>query len=214
MSPGKNASSVNQAKFANLTIEDIRQRLCPDPSLPCGVIREPGVNLPAEMKYRDAAVLIPLLRKNGVWNLLLTARTDLVQDHKNQVSFPGGAVEPEDRNRADTALRETWEEIGMPNQEVTVLGYLPDFPTVSGFLITPVVGLIPWPYNFKLSLKEVKRVFTIPLDWVADPANYEERDFTSSINIRRTALFYREYDGEILWGISARIALELAKTLD
>jgi 8-oxo-dGTP pyrophosphatase MutT (NUDIX family) len=201
------------AMFRDLSVEEIRSRLCAEPSQSGEHIVDPGVNLPAEMKFRDAAVLVPVVCIDHNWHLLLTERTEMVQDHKNQVSFPGGAVEPEDGDRSTTALRETWEEIGLSAKDVTVLGYLPNYPTVSGYIITPVVGLIPWPYGFILSVSEVKRVFTIPLEWLADPANHEEREFIIINNIRRKALFYKEYDGETLWGISARIALEFVKTI-
>jgi 8-oxo-dGTP pyrophosphatase MutT (NUDIX family) len=210
----ENKWMMRSIDFHNLTVDEIRHHLCTDPAQPCGQVREPGINFPPEMKFRDAAVLVPLLRQDNTWHVLLTSRTDMVQDHKNQVSFPGGAVEVEDIDRIQTALRETWEEIGLRSGDVTVLGYLPNYPTVSGFMITPVIGVIPWPYPFTLSINEVKRVFTIPLNWIADPANYEERIFTTINSIPRKALFYKEYDGEILWGISARIAVELANALN
>ncbi len=163
---------------------------------------------------RKAAVLIPLLCVDDRWHLLFIRRTETVQDHKGQVSFPGGAYEPEDANLAATALRETWEEVGIPPAEINLLGKLPVFTTISSFAITPVVGQIPWPYPLKLEPAEVSRVFTIPVEWLADPAHWSEKPYVRPNGRQEKVIFFDLYDGELLWGITAHITLDFLKLLN
>ena len=95
---------------------------------------------------RNAAVLMPMLCQNGEWALLFTRRTEKVPHHKGQVSFPGGAYEPGDKNSVQTALRETCEEIGLRPEAVRILGELGGMPSVSNYMITPIVGRIIEPF--------------------------------------------------------------------
>jgi 8-oxo-dGTP pyrophosphatase MutT (NUDIX family) len=163
---------------------------------------------------RRAGVLAPLLKEKGEWSLLYTRRTETVNDHKGQVSFPGGMAEPTDIRISNTALREAWEEIGINPGDVKILGYLPDFHTVTDFVITPVVGFIQWPFEMTVSRNEVARVFTIPLRWLMDDQNWEERSLTIGDRCIDNVVFYRDFDGELLWGVTARITLDLLKALD
>jgi 8-oxo-dGTP pyrophosphatase MutT (NUDIX family) len=101
-----------------------------------------------EANLRRAAVLVPFLWLHEQWHLLFTRRTDTVQSHKGQVSFPGGAADAEDSSPEHTAVRETHEEIGLQPQDITILGRLQDLPTVTNYLVTPVVAHIPWPVVF------------------------------------------------------------------
>jgi 8-oxo-dGTP pyrophosphatase MutT (NUDIX family) len=153
---------------------------------------------------RRAAVLIPLARVEGEWHLLFTRRTDSVDHHKGQVSFPGGRTDPEDESPEATALRETYEEVGIKHSDVQLMGALGEYLTVSNYLVTPVVGIIPWPYTFTIHTPEVGRVFTIPLDWLADASHHQElvRKETG-----RGFITYLPYDGELLWGVTARITV-------
>lgn len=161
---------------------------------------------------RRAGVLVPLL-KNNEWELLFTRRTDTVNDHKGQVSFPGGMADTGDSNITMTAIREAREEIGIQAEDIRILGYLSEMHTVTDFLITPVVGLITWPFELNLSLDEVARVFTIPLKWLVDPQNWEERSLTIGDRCIDNVVFFREYDGEVLWGVTARITLNFLETI-
>jgi 8-oxo-dGTP pyrophosphatase MutT (NUDIX family) len=162
---------------------------------------------------RRASVLILFVCIDQLWHILYTRRTNAVENHKGQVAFPGGGEEPEDTDPIATALRETNEEIGVPAECVKVLGTIPEIPTHSGFLITPVVGRMEWPVHLIPSVDEVSRIFMVPLDWLANPDHWEERDFTRSDNSQEKVVFYRPYDGEIVWGITGRITLILLETL-
>jgi 8-oxo-dGTP pyrophosphatase MutT (NUDIX family) len=157
-----------------------------------------------------AAVLIPLLWHENEWHLLYTRRTDRVESHKGQVSFPGGACDEGEATPAQTALREAEEEIGLHPGEVKVLGRLATMITITYFRVTPVVGVIPWPAVFKVGEHEVARIFTIPLGWLANPLNrwQFERPGTD-----RTLIAYHPYDGELLWGATARMTVDFLKVL-
>ena len=163
----------------------------------------------AEWEARPAAVLIPMFHDAGQWHLLLTERTQQVEDHKGQVAFPGGRVDAEDADRVATALREAEEEVGLKRQDVRVLGRIDELLTVSQYRITPVVGVFPWPYDFTLSKAELSEVFSVPLRWLADPANVEVRQRHPLIPGRPINVYYFEYAGHTIWGVTARIILNL-----
>lgn len=162
---------------------------------------------------RSAAVLVPLLCQNGAWQLLFTRRTEQVPHHKGQVSFPGGAYEPGDENLVQTALREASEEIGLQPADVRILGELSDLPSVSNYLITPIVGRITRPFDVKLSKYEVSRVFTIPLEWLADARHWEMRPYQAADGQIYEVIYFQPYDGEILWGATASMTVLLLQTL-
>ena len=158
---------------------------------------------------RRAAVLIPLAWWQAEWQLVLTRRTDAVENHKGQVSFPGGGCEVDETSAEETAVREAGEEIGLKPTDIRILGRMNDMLTITHYRITPVVGVIPWPYPVRLEPAEVARVFTIPLLWLANPQNWEERPFVlDGVVTPSPVIAYHKYDGEILWGISARITLD------
>jgi len=161
-------------------------------------------------RLRNAAVLVPLTWVQDEWHILFTRRTDRVQSHKGQVSFPGGASDEGETTPEQTALRESEEEIGMRRADVTILGRLSKLITISSFRVTPVVGVIPFPYAFKVENAEVARVFTIPLLWLSDRNNYWEFFLRDS---ERSLITYHPYDGELLWGATARMTVTFLKTI-
>jgi 8-oxo-dGTP pyrophosphatase MutT (NUDIX family) len=150
-----------------------------------------------------AAVLIPLLRKQSEWHVLVTQRTQTVDHHKGQISFPGGACDPEDADLLATALRETFEEIGVPPANVEVLGALDDMPTVTSFLVTPYVGIIPHPFSYQVNEPEVEAIIEVPLSFFQDPDNLrtEQREHDGQIY---DVLFW-DYGPYVIWGATARI---------
>ncbi len=121
-----------------------------------------------------AAVLLLLYAKEGAYHILLNKRSELVEHHKGEISFPGGARDPEDRDFLDTALRETEEEMGVSRGDVTILGELDDIVTRSNFGVRVFVGTIPYPYPFKPSQDEIAEVLEVPLSVLQDPANLRQ----------------------------------------
>jgi 8-oxo-dGTP pyrophosphatase MutT (NUDIX family) len=155
-----------------------------------------------------------MICKVSDWHLIFTRRTDTVESHKGQVSFPGGGCEDKETHAEQTALREAQEEIGLNPRDVRILGRLNDVATITYFRVTPVIGIIPWPYEFQLSRDEVSRVFSIPLNWMAQPSNWDEFNFSPEGMQRNFPMItYQPYDGEVLWGASARITQNFLEVL-
>lgn len=168
------------------------------------------IPLHANARLKCAAVLVPLTYHQDEWHILYTRRTDRVESHKGQVSFPGGACDDGETTPEQTALREAEEEIGMNPADVKVLGRLSQMITISSFRVSPIVGVIPWPYAFRVAGVEVARVFTIPLLWLANRNNYWEFSLRES---ERSLIAYHPYDGELLWGATARMTVSFLKTI-
>ncbi len=124
-----------------------------------------------EREPAHASVLVPLVLRDEM-TVLLTQRTDHLNDHPGQISFPGGRAEPEDADAVATALREAHEEIGLEAFEVEVLGSLPTYTTGTGFIVTPVVGLVAPNASMRADPMEVAELFEVPLAWLMNPANH------------------------------------------
>lgn len=155
-------------------------------------------------RQRRAAVLVPLYSAHGEPHVLFTRRTDTVEHHKGQISFPGGAADRGDADLLATALRETEEELGVAAEHVRVLGTLDDVPTfVSGFVITPFVGVIPHPYAFRVSAVEIAEVLAVPLGTFRDPerARVEMRDREGE----PAQVYFYSHGPHEIWGATARI---------
>lgn len=167
-----------------------------------------------EWDVRLAAILIPLFYNHGQWHVVYTRRTDHLDTHQGQVSFPGGAVETHDISPQVAALRETEEEIGIPAGQIDVLGRLDSLLTVTQFQIIPIVGLIPWPVEMQINSVEVARVFSVPLCWLADEKNLEVQKREFRLDDRPVKVyFYKPYEDEIIWGATARLTLNLISEL-
>lgn len=159
---------------------------------------------------RPAAVMIPLVRESNDWHVLFIRRTEIQGDiHSGQVALPGGGLDKNDPNLAAAALRETYEELGIQPTDVKILGQLNEFIAISNYRVTPFIGTLPWPYPIIQDLKEVARWFTIPLTWLANPNNrlIKTRTLPNSLS-EVGVIYFDQYDGEVLWGLSARIITE------
>lgn len=158
-----------------------------------------------------AAVLIPLLCKQGEWHVLVTQRTQHVEHHKGQISFPGGACEPDDPDLRATALRELHEEVGVPPDAVDVLGALDDFVTITNFIVTPFVGIIPHSLTYHLNGYEVEAVIEVPLSFLRDPAHLrvEKREYQGGWF---DVLFW-DFGPYTIWGATAHILKSLLDLL-
>jgi 8-oxo-dGTP pyrophosphatase MutT (NUDIX family) len=148
------------------------------------------------------------------WHVLYTLRTVTLPEHSGQVAFPGGRADSEQESSEVTALREAEEEINLKPQDVSILGRLNAIRTISNYMVTPVIGSIPPSYEFELAPDEVSRIFTIPLIWLSDPNNHEIRMRELPIPFPSVpVIYFRSYEGELLWGVSAEITLNLLETL-
>lgn len=158
-----------------------------------------------------ASVLFPLVRRAEGLAVLLTQRTDHLRDHPGQISFPGGRVEPEDVSPVHTALRETREEIGLAAEHIEVLGFLPDYCTITGYRVTPVVAIVTPPFELQPDADEVAHVFEVPFCFLMDPANHQEHAIMRDGEPRQFfAIPYGEY---FIWGATAGIILSLHRAL-
>ena len=169
----------------------------------------PGMAPPAEL--RDAAVLVPLVERDPEMTVLFTERTAHLAAHAGQISFPGGGVEPEDRDEVAAALRETDEEIGLPQDRIDVIGRLDTYVTRTGFRIEPVVGLVRPPFTLRPDTNEVADVFEVPLPFFLDPANLQRH---SRVFQGRQRYFYVfAYQDRYIWGATAGMLLNLREAL-
>jgi 8-oxo-dGTP pyrophosphatase MutT (NUDIX family) len=155
-------------------------------------------------KLKVSAVLVPVFLKTGQYHLLFIQRTERVKDHKGQISFPGGAYEKTDGLILNTALREAQEDIGLAPEDVRILGEMDDTPTAtSNYVISPFVGLIPYPYNFKPDKWETEELIEVPVETLLD-----KNCFSESITVQNgqeiNTCFY-QYGGRSIWGATAKI---------
>jgi 8-oxo-dGTP pyrophosphatase MutT (NUDIX family) len=159
----------------------------------------------------SAAVLIPLIERDTRFSILLTQRTDHLNDHPGQISFPGGRTEPADAGPCHTALREAQEEIGLAAESVTVVGYLESLAIVTGFAVTPVVGFVADNAEFAIDPFEVADIFEVPLEFFLDDANHQPCERT----VRGFTLPFSEYhfDDRRIWGATALMIRGFTNTL-
>jgi 8-oxo-dGTP pyrophosphatase MutT (NUDIX family) len=159
---------------------------------------------------RPAAVLVPLVVRGDSVQVLLTERTAHLSDHAGQISFPGGRVEQRDASPVATALRETEEEIGLGAELVNVVGALPEYTTVTGYRVTPVVGLIERAFSLTLDSFEVSEAFEVPLAFLMDPAHHERR-MVAVGGATRTfyAMPYQAARRYFIWGATAAMLRNL-----
>lgn len=162
--------------------------------------KDPGT-IPMHGGLIRAAVLVPLFLKEGRLSVLLVKRAKDLPYHPGEVSFPGGRCEDEDPSLEEAALREAYEEVGLDPKDVEVVGRLDDVVTTTRFLVSPFVGVIPYPYSFRPN-EEVEEVLLIPL--CAFKEHKAERRFYQG-----QETFFYEVEGHMVWGATAKILREL-----
>ena len=161
----------------------------------------------------SAAVLLPITDHGGP-HILFTKKSESVPHHKGQFSFPGGICEERDASRVETALREAWEEARIPSEAVEVLGLLDDTMTrATPFVITPVVGIVRGPVEFKPDGREIERVIEVPLELLRDPSIFRTEIWERS-GEPHTVHFYQVSVEDVVWGATARILKQFLELVD
>lgn len=168
----------------------------------------PDVTLPADRRLRPAAVLVAISTFGNTPQIILTKRSSGLKHHPGQIAFAGGKQDTADPTLADAALREAWEEIGLPRDVSRILGTLPSHETVTGFQVTPVVALVDAPFDIRPEAGEVAEVFCVPLSHVLQQDNFvvQSRRWRG---VRRH-YFAVPYGPYYIWGATARMLRSLA----
>lgn len=172
---------------------------------------------PASMQERlrrglkPAGVLIPVIETRTELSVLLTQRAADLKHHPGQVSFPGGRMEEHDEDVCVTALRETREEVGIDPRAVSVIGYLESMPTITGYAVTPVIGLVEGPAQLSIDTTEVEYAFEVPLEFLLDARNERpvEREFEGQV----LTMMELHYEGQRIWGATAMMLQLFRKIL-
>lgn len=150
-----------------------------------------------------AAVLLPLFRKEDDWHVLFTKRTERLHHHGGEISFPGGVCQPEDETSQHAALRETWEEVGIPPREVEILGVLDDVYSIHNYLVTPYVGIFPGTCTLVPNSAEIEKLLEIPLKHLRDPSIFRTEDWKWQERVH--PVHFYTWRGEEVWGLTASI---------
>jgi 8-oxo-dGTP pyrophosphatase MutT (NUDIX family) len=150
-----------------------------------------------------AAVLLPLFLKDGSYHILFTKRTEQLNHHRGEISFPGGVCHPDDADTLQTALRETWEEVGIAPTAVEVLGMLDDFYSIHNYLVTPYVGVFPAGYRLRINPEEIDRVIEVPLTHLLRPEIFRAEDW--NWRGREHPVYFYRYGNDEIWGLTAAI---------
>jgi len=158
-----------------------------------------------------AGVLVPIVQRSAGLSVLLTRRSAALKHHAGQVSFPGGQMEEQDASVEETALRETYEEVGIAARHIAVLGYLQTMPTITGYAVTPVVGMVAAAAVVAIDHAEVEYTFEVPLSFLLDTGNAVRTDWETPD--RKVPMVEFHWAGERIWGATAFMILSLRKKI-
>ena len=183
-----------------------------DVALPPGAERWP-VSMLKKLtgSLRPAGVLIPIMDRGGELTVLFTQRAADLTHHPGQISFPGGSMEEQDADLQITALRETHEEVGIAPQQVAVIGYLEPTPTITGYAVTPTIGIVEPSSELTIDTMEVEYAFEVPLEFLLDEgsAQHTEREVYG----HKVPVVEFQYDGQRIWGATAHILQVFRKVI-
>ena len=204
----------------SITDEHLRERLAGtrkpldplDVVVPRGTYSWPvGMLEKIASTLKPAGVLIPVRQHETGLSVLLTQRSADLKHHAGQVSFPGGRMEESDADIEATALRETCEEVGISEDEVAIIGYLETMPTVTGYAVTPVVGLVDGGVDLTIDRTEVEFAFEVPLPFLLDPANHRlvDREWQGL----SFSMVEFHFDGKRIWGATAQMLMRFIKLI-
>ena len=166
---------------------------------------------PRKPPVMPAAVLVPLIDRAEGMSVLLTQRGEHLNDHAGQISFPGGRLEEVDSGPEAAALRETEEEVGLSPDRINLVGRLDVYETVTGYRVTPVVGIVEPPFQLSPDPFEVAEVFEVPLDFILDPVNHEKHERVQ--NGGRRYFYVFPYQDRYIWGATAGMLMNLVEVL-
>ena len=208
---------LSAVDHAQLQVDALKRRFAVPPAWRAELPGDPSAE--AGKTLRRAAVLVPIV-VGGDPMVLLTQRTSHLSSHPGQIAFPGGRIDPQDRDEADAALREAWEEVGLERRFVTVLGNLPVYATRSAYSVTPVVALVHPGFALRPNSGEVAEVFEVPLSHFTNPANHRWHS-TEWEQRRRQWLSMPYLDARagvepverFVWGVTAGILRNLYRFL-
>lgn len=204
------AAELRLRRALAATAELPRPVIEPDPELPQKLIKY--VSEKAVARLRPASVLVPVTHRQQDAMVLLTLRADGLRQHGGQISFPGGTRDAVDGSATAAALREAQEEIGLDPRQVETIGYLDDYPTITGYRITPVVGSIGADFQPRPSPQEVAEVFEVPLSVVLDPRYYQRKIYKHmGFAVPYHELQYRQYR---IWGATAGMLWNLCQRVE
>ena len=158
-----------------------------------------------------AAVLVPIISRDDGLQVLLTKRTEHLKNHPGQISFPGGSVDDTDLDAQHTALRETEEEVGLDPSHVEIIGELDQYIVGTGYLVSPIIGLIKPPFKLIRQEDEVAEIFEVPLDFLIEPKNFKRyaREFNGTVH-HHFSITWLNY---FIWGATAGMLRNLSQRL-
>jgi len=170
----------------------------------------PGLKPPGPLT--PAAVLVPVVLRRGGATVLLTQRTDHLNDHAGQISFPGGRIEADDETPEAAALRETEEEVGLSRTRVQLIGRLDTYIVRTGFIVTPAVGFVHPPFEIDPDPFEVAEVFEVPLAFIMDRSNHQRR--SREFRGVQRSFYVLEFEDRYIWGATAAMLVNFVDILD